>query len=77
MAVQAVARSTPDLADQSYWAGTIKMAFSRFSVIQILHDGPAHGYDIGPAVERTTKGFCSPSEGALYPTLKVWCRAPT
>ncbi len=46
------------------------MALSRFFVLQVLHDGPAHGYDIARAVERTTKGCCSPSEGALYPTLK-------
>ncbi len=46
------------------------MALSRFFVLQVLHDGPAHGYDIARAVERTTKGCCTPSEGALYPTLK-------
>ncbi len=70
MSVQAVVRSAPDLTDRGYWAGTIKMALSRFFVLQVLHDGPAHGYDIARAVERTTKGCCSPSEGALYPTLK-------
>ncbi|WP_241671256.1 PadR family transcriptional regulator [Dankookia rubra] len=46
------------------------MALSRFFVLQVLHDGPAHGYDIARAVERTTRGCCSPSEGALYPTLR-------
>ena len=70
MSAQAIARSAPDLTDRGYWAGTIKMALSRFFVLQVLHDGPAHGYDIARAVERTTKGCCSPSEGALYPTLK-------
>jgi DNA-binding PadR family transcriptional regulator len=69
-AVQAVPRSSPDFTDRSYWAGTIKMALSRFFVLQVLHDGPAHGYDIARAVERTTNGCCSPSEGALYPTLR-------
>ncbi len=70
MSLQAVARSAPDLTDRGYWAGTIKMALSRFFVLQVLHDGPAHGYEIARAVERTTNGRCSPSEGALYPTLK-------
>jgi DNA-binding PadR family transcriptional regulator len=46
------------------------MALSKFFVLQVLHDGPAHGYDIARAVERTTNGCCSPSEGALYPTLR-------
>lgn len=46
------------------------MALSRFFVLQVLRDGPAHGYDIAKAVERATNGCCSPSEGALYPTLR-------
>lgn len=65
-----VPRPTPDFTDRGYWAGTIKMALSRFFVLQVLHEGPAHGYDIARAVERTTGGCCSPSEGALYPTLR-------
>ncbi|MCG7363000.1 PadR family transcriptional regulator [Roseomonas sp. ACRSG] len=69
-ALRAVARPSPDFTDRAYWAGTIKMALSRFFVLQVLHDGPAHGYDIARAVERTTNGCCSPSEGALYPTLR-------
>lgn len=65
-----VPRPSPDFTERGYWAGTIKMALSRFFVLQVLHDGPAHGYDIARAVERTTNGCCSPSEGALYPTLR-------
>jgi PadR family transcriptional regulator PadR len=65
-----VARPPPDFTDRAYWAGTIKMALSRFFVLQVLHDSPAHGYDIARAVERATNGCCSPSEGALYPTLR-------
>jgi DNA-binding PadR family transcriptional regulator len=65
-----VPRPSPDFTDRAYWAGTIKMALSRFFVLQVLHDGPTHGYDIARAVERTTNGCCSPSEGALYPTLR-------
>lgn len=69
-ALEIVARSTPDFTDRAYWAGTIKTALSRFFILRALHDGPAHGYDIAQAVERTTNGCCSPSEGALYPTLR-------
>lgn len=68
--LRAVSRPSPDFRDRAYWAGTIKMALSRFFVLQVLHDGPAHGYDIARAVEKTTNGCCSPSEGALYPTLR-------
>ena len=70
LARRPVPRPSPDFTDRAYWAGTIKMALSRFFVLQVLHDGPAHGYDIARAVERTTNGCCSPSEGALYPTLR-------
>ena len=68
--LRAIPRPPQDFTDRAYWAGTIKMALSRFFVLQVLHDGPAHGYDIARAVERTTNGCCSPSEGALYPTLR-------
>lgn len=62
--------ASPDLTERTYWAGTIKMALSRFFVLRVLHDGPKHGYDIARAVELATNGCCSPSEGALYPTLR-------
>jgi PadR family transcriptional regulator PadR len=68
--VQAVPRPPVDLTDRAYWAGTIKMALSKFFVLRVLHDGPSHGYDIARAVERTTSGCCSPSEGGLYPVLR-------
>jgi len=59
-----------DLTDRAYWSGTIKMALSKFFVLRVLHDGPSHGYDIARAVERTTSGCCSPTEGGLYPVLR-------
>lgn len=66
----AVPREPADFTDRAYWAGTIKMALSKFFILRALHDGPTHGYDIARAVERTTSGCCSPSEGALYPALR-------
>jgi PadR family transcriptional regulator PadR len=68
--VHAVPRPPVDLTDRAYWAGTIKMALSKFFVLRVLHDGPSHGYNISRAVERTTSGCCSPSEGGLYPVLR-------
>lgn len=69
-ALRAVPRPAVDLTDRAYWAGTIKMALSKFFVLRVLHDGPSHGYGIARAVERTTSGCCSPSEGGLYPVLR-------
>lgn len=68
--VRAVPRPPVDLTDRSYWAGTIKIALSKFFVLRVLIDGPSHGYDIARAVERITSGCCSPTEGGLYPVLR-------
>ena len=57
-------------ASRDYWAGTIKMGLSKFFILRVLHDGPMHGYDIARAVERTTGGCCSPTEGTIYPVLR-------
>jgi len=68
------ARSLPsprvDYAARDYWAGTIKMGLSKFFILRVLHDGPMHGYDVARAVERTTGGCCSPTEGTIYPVLR-------
>ena len=69
-ALRSVPRAPVDLTDRAYWAGTIKMALSKFFVLRVLHDGPSHGYDIARSVERATCGCCSPSEGGLYPVLR-------
>jgi DNA-binding PadR family transcriptional regulator len=67
--VRAVPRPTPDYTDRAYWQGTIKMSLSKFFVLCVLHQKPMHGYEVVQAVERTTKGCCSPTEGTVYPML--------
>jgi PadR family transcriptional regulator len=67
--VRSVPRQTPDYADPAYWQGTIKMSLSKFFVLCVLHQKPMHGYEVVQAVERTTKGCCSPTEGTVYPML--------
>jgi PadR family transcriptional regulator PadR len=59
-----------DYASRGYWAGTIKMGLSKFFILRVLHDRPMHGYDIARAVEQTTRGCCSPTEGTIYPVLR-------
>ena len=71
--MEALRRSPPprvDYASRDYWAGTIKMGLSKFFILRVLHEGPMHGYDITRAVERTTGGCCSPTEGTIYPVLR-------
>ncbi|SDJ12133.1 PadR family transcriptional regulator [Billgrantia gudaonensis] len=62
-------RKIPDYSDASYWRGTIKMSLSKFFVLSVLHRKPMHGYEVVQAVEKSTKGCCSPSEGTVYPML--------
>jgi PadR family transcriptional regulator, regulatory protein PadR len=70
MHARAASKPVPDFASRDYWRGTIKMSLSRFFILCVLHGRPMHGYDIARAVERTTGGCCSPTEGSLYPALR-------
>lgn len=45
------------------------MSLSKFFVLCVLHQKPMHGYEVVQAVERTTRGCCSPTEGTVYPVL--------
>lgn len=65
----AAGRRIPDYSDPSYWHGTIKMSLSKFFVLSVLHRKPMHGYEVVQAVEKSTNGCCSPSEGTVYPVL--------
>ncbi len=62
-------RPPPDYGDRAYWQGTIKMSLSKFFVLCVLHQKPMHGYEVVQAVERSTRGCCSPTEGTVYPML--------
>lgn len=68
--LRAVAKQAPDYTSRAYWNGTIKMSLSKFFILSVLHQQPMHGYDIATAVEKTTKGCCSPTEGTIYPALR-------
>ena len=40
-------------------------------ILAVLRDGPAHGYAIARAVERTSANVLRLREGSLYPALRV------
>ena len=67
---RAVPKAAPDFTSRAYWNGTIKMSLSKFFILCVLHERPMHGYDIATAVERSTNGSCSPTEGTIYPVLR-------
>lgn len=64
------AKAGPDFLSRAYWNGTIKMSLSKFFILCVLHQRPMHGYDVARAVEATTNGCCSPTEGTIYPVLR-------
>jgi DNA-binding PadR family transcriptional regulator len=70
MHARAVAKPSPDFLSRDYWNGTIKMSLSKFFILCVLHQKPMHGYDVARAVETTTNGCCSPTEGTIYPVLR-------
>lgn len=65
-----VQKAAPDFTSRAYWNGTIKMSLSKFFILCVLHKRPMHGYDVARAVEQTTNGCCSPTEGTIYPVLR-------
>lgn len=67
---QSTPRPAPDLLDPTYWNGTIRMSLSKFFILCVLHHRPMHGYDVARAVEQTTNGCCTPTEGTIYPVLR-------
>jgi PadR family transcriptional regulator, regulatory protein PadR len=67
---RAVPKAGPDFTSRAYWNGTIKMSLSKFFILCVLHDRPMHGYEIATAVEHSTNGCCSPTEGTIYPVLR-------
>jgi DNA-binding PadR family transcriptional regulator len=43
----------------------------RFVILQLIAEGPKHGYEIIKAIEERVGGSYSPSPGVIYPTLTL------
>lgn len=43
----------------------------KYVILDLLQDGPRHGYDIIRALEERFHGFYTPSPGSVYPTLQL------
>lgn len=43
----------------------------KYVILDLLQDGPRHGYDIIRALEDRFHGFYTPSAGSVYPTLQL------
>ena len=58
------------LRSEGYWEFLIKRSVSRFFLLSSLHEQPMHGYDIAKHIETCCEGWCKPTDGMIYPTLK-------
>lgn len=43
----------------------------KYVILDLLQDGPRHGYDVIRALEERFHGFYTPSPGSVYPTLQL------
>ena len=43
----------------------------RYLILDLLKDQPRHGYDVMRALEERFRGFYTPSQGSVYPTLQL------
>lgn len=43
----------------------------KFIILELLKEGPKHGYEIMKEMETRFGGFYSPSPGSIYPTLQM------
>ena len=61
---------TSRLESEEYWEHLIKKSVSRYFLLSMLNQRPMHGYEIGKSIETCCEGWCKPTDGMIYPTLK-------
>ncbi len=59
---------------KSYWHGMIKMSLTKLFILRALYESPLHGYALRRKIAELTDGCCTPTEGALYPTLNEFAQ---
>ncbi|MCH8109545.1 MAG: PadR family transcriptional regulator [Chloroflexi bacterium] len=58
------------LESEEYWEYLIKKSVSRYFLMSMLYQRPMHGYEIAKSIETCCEGWCKPTDGMIYPTLK-------
>jgi len=53
------------------WAGRARRGDMKFLILEVLAEGPRHGYDVIMALEEKSGGRYRPSPGSVYPTLTL------
>ncbi|MCH8827326.1 MAG: PadR family transcriptional regulator, partial [Chloroflexi bacterium] len=65
-----VTATRPDMVSEEYWENLIKKSASRYFLLGMLFRKPMHGYEIAKTIEDCCEGWCKPTDGMIYPTLK-------
>ncbi len=65
-----VAKATKDLQSSRYWEMLIKHSVSRYLLLDMLAKRPMHGYEIASTIEECCEGWCKPTAGMIYPTIR-------
>ena len=58
------------LETEEYWESLIKKSVSRYFLLSMLAQRPMHGYEIAKEIESCCDGWCKPTDGMIYPTIK-------
>ena len=60
----------PEMVSEEYWENLIKKSVSRYFLLGMLTQRPMHGYEIAKSIESCCEGWCKPTDGMIYPTIK-------
>ncbi len=63
-------KTTKDLQSPQYWEMLIKHSVSRYLLLDMLAKRPMHGYEIANSIEDCCEGWCKPTAGMIYPTIR-------
>ncbi len=62
-------------ANRRFWGPWSESPFHKgdlkYVILDLLKDGPRHGYEVITTLKERSHGFYSPSPGAVYPTLQL------
>jgi len=65
-----VSEERAGLESAEYWEALIKKSVSRYFLLGMLSSRPMHGYEIAKSIEACCEGWCKPTDGMIYPTIK-------
>ena len=59
-----------DMTEPQYWEMLVKKSVSRYLLLDMLARRPMYGYEVAKEIETCCAGWCKPTPGMIYPTIK-------